>query len=81
MFHQNVVILMNFTSQILCPSWWKSNNVSCICASVMHIFWGGYKWRHEIINFSEVNHDDGDVEYMFMLMIKNNKLYLCVRSN
>jgi len=34
------------------------------------------------INFvsTKVIHDDGDVHYMFMLMIENNMLHLCVHS-
>jgi len=33
------------------------------------------------VYFPKVIHDDGDVDYMFMLMAENNILHLCVRSN
>ena len=36
-----------------------------------------------IINFgsTKVIHDDGDVDYMFRLMIENNMLHLCICSS
>jgi len=30
--------------------------------------------------FSQVIHDDGDVDYMFRLMVENNIFHLCVHS-
>jgi len=32
------------------------------------------------IYFPQVIHDDGDVDYMFRLIVENNILHLCVRS-
>jgi hypothetical protein len=35
----------------------------------------------ETVYFPRVIYDDGDVAYMFSLMVENNKLYLCVHFN
>jgi len=32
------------------------------------------------VYFPKVIHEDGDVDYMFRLIVENNILHLCVRS-